>query len=110
MPSNGEDREDRGEGEPGDREEMTKGNGWGEKENELGPSALLHLIIHCSINRPPQPWNIGRLMGENGTPLCSKATTLLWYFSAAFHFTSEPTAEFQLWTKVRRGLVTFKYI
>lgn len=45
-----------------------KGCGKKRKENELGPSVLHHLIIHWSINRPPQPWNIGRLMEESGTP------------------------------------------
>lgn len=38
-------------------------------------SELHHLIISCSINRPSQPWNIGRLMPENGTPYCCRAET-----------------------------------
>lgn len=43
----------------------------GKEENELGSlcgTVLHHLIIPWSINRPSQPWNIGRLMEENGTP------------------------------------------
>lgn len=50
---------------------MSKEERGREKENELGSlcgTVLHHLIIPWSINRPSQPWNIWRLMKENGTP------------------------------------------